>query len=99
MNLPAFSSDVLNAFSPAFTKPSYNRFLVLLLGAILTSGRRTINNILRTIGSKAVGDPSSFRYLMSARRWHCFILGKILVGQVLKLSAADSPIFIAIDDT
>ena len=36
-------------FQPAFSTPTYHRFLVLLLGAILTTGRRTITNICRTV--------------------------------------------------
>ncbi len=99
MNIPAFSREVLSAFSPAFTKPSYSRFLVLLLAAILTNGRRTVSNILRTAGGKAMGDPSSYRYLLSARKWNCFALGKILATQVIGLIDADLPIFVAMDDT
>jgi len=42
-------------FQPPFSTPTYDRFLVLMLGAILTTGRQTITNILRTVHPYAKG--------------------------------------------
>jgi hypothetical protein len=33
----------------AFTRPTLQRFTVLLFAAILTTGRRTVTNLLRTV--------------------------------------------------
>jgi hypothetical protein len=38
-----------------FTQPTYRRFVVLLLPAILTTGRRTVTNRLRTGSTPASG--------------------------------------------
>jgi hypothetical protein len=42
MRLPDFAVPVLSMLQPAFTMPTYHRFLVLWLRAILTTGRQTI---------------------------------------------------------
>jgi hypothetical protein len=49
MRLPDFAVPILSMFQPSFSTPTYHRCLVLWLGAILTTGRQTITNILRTV--------------------------------------------------
>jgi alkanesulfonate monooxygenase SsuD/methylene tetrahydromethanopterin reductase-like flavin-dependent oxidoreductase (luciferase family) len=48
-------TPVLTIFRPAFSTPTYQRFLVLVLATVLTTGRWTITNLLRTIRSQALG--------------------------------------------
>jgi hypothetical protein len=38
-----------------FTRPSFLRFLVLASAALLAIGRRTVSNLLRTLGALAPG--------------------------------------------
>ncbi len=59
--LPDASLDLLGPFAPASTQPTYHRFLVPLGAAILTAGRRTVANLLRTAGALAPGDAPSYR--------------------------------------
>ena len=58
--IPSFARPVLDQFAPVFFQPTYQRFLVLLVAAILTTGRRTVSNLLRTVPGLAPGDPSSY---------------------------------------
>ena len=66
--IPSFARPVLDPFAPVFFQPTYQRFLVLLVAAILTTGRRTVSNLLRTVGLLAPGDPSSYHRVFSKRR-------------------------------
>ena len=66
---PEFARPVLSSFAPVFYHPTYQRFLVLLLAAVLTTGRRTVSNLLRTAAGLAHGDASSFHRVLSKRRW------------------------------
>ena len=54
-------------FACAFTRPTWQRFVVLLCAVILTTGCRTINNLLRTVEVLAPGDPSSYHRVMSEK--------------------------------
>lgn len=56
------------AFRAAFTRPTYERFVVLLLAAILTTGCRTVLNLLRSVDALAPGHPSSYHRVLSRRR-------------------------------
>jgi len=58
--LPEESLVLLDSFAPVFTQPTYGRFLLLLAAAILSTGRRTIANLLRTAGALALGHASSY---------------------------------------
>ena len=50
MLLPAEAQPLLAAFVPHFTAPTYIRFVALNAAAILTTGRRTVANLRRTVG-------------------------------------------------
>ena len=70
LTLPDVAVPVLRTFQPAFSTPTYHRFCGRGLGALLTTGRRTITNILRTVRPQAPGDVSS-----DHRVWFAATLG------------------------
>src|SRR5687768_10155484 len=47
------AQPLVAAFSVAFTRPTFQRVVILILGAILTPRRRTVTAILQTVGSLA----------------------------------------------
>jgi hypothetical protein len=58
---PSEAQTILQALAPAFTKSTSRRFLVLRGAAILTTGRRTVANLLRTAAPLADGHPTTYR--------------------------------------
>jgi hypothetical protein len=76
--VPDFARPVLASLAPVFSHPTYQRLLVLLLAAMLTSGRRTVSDLLRTPASLAPGHPSSDHRVLSRRRWSSLLLARIL---------------------
>src|SRR5262249_33822973 len=58
--VPQPARSLFDALAGAFTRPTFLRFVVLALAAILTIGGRTICNLLRTLGALAPGHPSSY---------------------------------------
>jgi hypothetical protein len=97
--LPDFAQPVLSAFAPVFYHPTYLRFTVLLLAATLTTGRRTVANLLRTAAGLAPGHPSSYHRVLSKRRWSSLRLARILARLILDRWAPDGPVGLAGDDT
>jgi hypothetical protein len=59
MHIPTWAIPVLPMVRPVFATPTYQRFLVLVLAAVLTTGRRTVTNLLRTAREKAPGHLSA----------------------------------------
>jgi DDE superfamily endonuclease len=68
-SIPAPAAALLAEFAPAFTQPTFERAGLLLLAALLTTGRRTVTNLLRTLGGLAHGHPASYRRVLSAAHW------------------------------
>jgi DDE superfamily endonuclease/Archaeal putative transposase ISC1217 len=97
--IPSFARPVLDQFAPVFFHPTYQRFLVLLVAAILTTGRRNVSNLLRTVPGLAPGDPSSYHRVFSKRRWSALRLARLLAKFLLDHYVPDGPVFLAGDDT
>ena len=90
---------LLQTFAAAFTRPTYQRFVVLLLAAILTTGCRIILYLLRTVDALAPGQPSSYHRLLSRRRCSLWRLGHALADCVLRRWLPTGPVTLAGDDT
>ncbi len=97
--IPSFAQPLLGQFAPVFLQPTYQRFLVLLVSATLTTGRRTVSNLLRTVPGLAPGDPSSYHRVFSKRRWSSLHLARLLAKFLLDHFVADGPVLLAGDDT
>jgi hypothetical protein len=98
-SIPQAAEPILRAFAPAFTRPTYQRFVVLLLAAILTTGRRTVTNLLRTVGPLAPGHASSYHRVFCRRRWSCWCLARALAGFLLRRWVPEGPVPLCGDDT
>ena len=99
MNVPACAMPVLTMFRPVFSTPTYHRFLVLVLAAILTTGRRTVTNLLRTVRAQAPGHGSSYHRVFSQRRWSAWALARTLITCLLDYVVPPGPVLLAGDDT
>lgn len=99
LSFPSSIEPLFLQFSFAFSEPTYRRWLVLLLSATLTTGRRTISNLLRTVPSLAPGDSSSYRRVFSTRRWSLWPLGRALADFILQTCVPSGPVYLAGDDT
>ena len=97
--LPDESLALLDCLAPVFTRPTYQRFLVLLGAVIITTGRRTVANLLRTAGSLAPGHVSSYRRVFSQARWSMLRLACALTRHIVSLLPTNAPVVLAGDDT
>jgi hypothetical protein len=99
INLPSVAEPLLMSFSIAFTEPTFQRSLVLLVGAILAKGRRTITNLLWAMGDLAEGDPSDYHRVFSRAPWSLWNVGRVLAVAVIELAAPDDWIRVIVDCT
>ena len=97
--IPEPARSLFACLASAFTRPTFLRFVVLALAAILTIGGRTVCNLLRTLGDLAPGHPASFHCVFSKRRWSSWRLARSLAGWVFDHLVPSGRIFLAGDDT
>jgi hypothetical protein len=90
---------VLALFTPAFSQPTFARAQLLAVAAILTTGRRTISNLLRTLGHLAAGAPSSYHRVLSEARFSGLRLACLLTRFLLRRFWPAGVITLVGDDT
>jgi hypothetical protein len=99
LTLPSAAEPLLLALTVPFTQATAQRFLLLTVGAILTTGRRTVTRILTTTQSLVQGHFSNYHRVFSRASWSTWALGKVLTQLVLDLLPPDQPVVVAGDDT
>src|SRR5262245_15794213 len=99
MILPNEVQPLLLALAPAFTAPTFPRFSLLMVAAVLTMGRRTVANLLRTLGPLSQGHPTSYQRIFSAASWSGIHLGILLTGFLLDHVLPDGVVRLVGDDT
>jgi hypothetical protein len=97
--LPQPVHTVFEPLAPALTRPTYRRLVLLALAAILTTGGRTIANLLRCLRALAPGHSSSYHRALSHRRWPTRRLARRYIAAVLGRFAPRGPVELAGDDT
>jgi hypothetical protein len=97
--LPEAPRGFWDDFAPIFAGPTFRRFLTLIGAAILTVGRRTIANLLRTAGSLAAGTSYGYRRVFSKARWSPLRLARVLARRVVVLLPDDAEVALVADDT
>ena len=91
---------VISQFSFAFSKKSWAKAQLLLLGAICCPGSRTICNVLRTVGLKHCKQFHKYHRLLSRDKWSALSLSKVLLGLLVDIFiSADQPLVFGIDET
>jgi hypothetical protein len=99
ITIPDDALPILSLFAPAFTPATFCRAQLLAVAAILTTGRRTVSNLLRTLGPLAQGAPSSYHRVLSEAHWSGLRLAALLTHFVLRRYWPAGVVTLVGDDT
>src|SRR3954466_2491215 len=99
MILPPEAHPLTQSLVFTFTSPTYQRLSTLLVGALLTTGRRTVANLLRTLRHLAPGHRTTYQRVLSRAPWSGLALGCALVRFLLERLVPDGPVHLVGDDT
>jgi DDE superfamily endonuclease len=91
--------SVLAPFRTAFTRPTWEKVLVLVTGTILARGRRTVAAALRAAGHEQDPRFSRFHAVFSRARWSALELARRLLLALVRAFAPDRGLTLAIDET
>src|SRR5258708_861670 len=92
--------QLLQAFAPCFTAPTFAKVVELVCGVILSPGRRTVASALRVIGRKSERNFCNYHRVLSRDQWSAVRLSQILLSLLLKtLIGPDQVIDIVGDET
>lgn len=97
--MPGILVTWLTIFRPCFTAPVWNHVLVLVAGAVLAPGKRTVTRTLRVMG--LADQPGFGRYheVLNRARWDARDVARRLLLHLLAVLWPGGEVIIAIDDT
>jgi len=98
--LPKEMIAVLQPFAPAFGKRIWERAKVLVVGAILTPGQRTVASVLRVMGLSHEKHFQNYHRVLNRATWSSRALSQILLRRLLDAFVAEeAPVVVGLDET
>ncbi len=98
-SLPEAIIAVLRPFAGLFSRPVWTHVQVLLVGAILCRGPRTVATVLRIMGLGQVKRFEKYHRVLSRACWSGLQGSKILLGVLVSLLPATGPLIVGTDET
>src|SRR5919199_4530864 len=98
-NLPMAIIHVLRQFEAVFSERVWDYAKVLLVGAILAPGTRTVTAALRVLGLSADRQFQNYHRVLNRATWSSRALSRILLRLLVHAFApADTPLVVGLDD-
>jgi hypothetical protein len=101
--IPSTPAPVLTGwftpFASAFTAPTLRGVLILIAGAILAPGRRTVTSALSIMGLREIATFTTFHRVLNRNRWSPRDLARRLLHQLVATFVPAGPVVMAIDET
>jgi DDE superfamily endonuclease len=98
--LPARFATLVLAFAPVFAQQrTWRRAELLLIGAILAPGKRTVTGLLRIVGLGRERRFTSYHRVLNRAVWDARAAARRLLGLLIAAFAPVGPVVLGIDDT
>ncbi len=100
LSLPPEIMQVLRPFAQAFSERIWDWVQVLIVGAILAPGKRTVTAALRVMGLSDEQQFQNYHRVLNRAKWSGLRVSQILLGLlVAAFVATGAPLIIAADET
>jgi hypothetical protein len=99
LNLPAEVTAFLAQFAPMFTSSVWYHAQILLIGAILTPGKRTVTAILSVMGLRQHRHFQNYHRVLNRAHWSSRAISRQLLRVLVQVFVPYGPIFLGLDDT
>src|SRR6478735_7514647 len=100
MHLPARFAAVIVTFTPLFLQQrTWRHAELLLIGAILAPGKRTVTSLLRITGLGRERRFTNYHRVLNRAVWDPCAAARLLLGLLVTAFAPRGPVVLGIDDT
>jgi hypothetical protein len=97
--IPVFVLAWMQPFRACFTAPVWEHVLVLVMGAVLAPGKRTVTAALRVMGLDRITNFTSYHQVLNRARWSSRTAARRLLELIVTTWVGDGPVVIGVDDT
>lgn len=99
LNLPAEIMPVLGAFAPVFSERVWDWAQILVVGAILSPGKRTVASALRVMGLSDEAQFQNYHRVLNRAVWSALAVSQILLGLlVAAFLPPEAPLIVGADE-
>jgi hypothetical protein len=97
--LPKSMIQVLAPFAPLFSKSVFEHVQLLLVGAILAPGKRTVASALRAVSLEDERRFCRYHRVLNRAVWSSREASRVLLGLLVEAFVPEGPLVLGIDDT
>ena len=97
--LPSRFATVILHFAPLFYPRSWRHAEVLLIGAILAPGTRTVASLLRISGLMRERHFVNYHRVLNRAAWSPRLASRLLLRLLIETFAPNGPVVLGLDDT
>ena len=99
LHLPARFAAIIVAFVPLFRHRTWHHAEILLVGAILAPGKRTVTSLLRITGLSRERHFVNYHRVLNRARWNSRRAAHLLLGLLINTFVPAGPVILGLDDT
>jgi hypothetical protein len=100
MHLPSRFATLILAFAPVFRQQgTWRHAELLLIGAILAPGKRTMASLLRIVGPSRERRFVNYHRVLNRAVWSSRTAARLLLGLLIDVFMPTGPVVLGIDDT
>jgi hypothetical protein len=97
--LPNKIIAVLASFAPLFSRSVFAHVQVLVCGAILAPGKRTVTSILRVMGLSQEKHFQTYHRVLNRAKWSSLKTSEVLLSLLVRVFAPSGRLVLGIDET
>lgn len=99
LSLPTTFNSVMAVFAPVFSKPVWQHVKVLITGAILAPGRRTVTAVLRVMGFSTDPHFQCYHRVLNRAVWSPWMASRLLLRLLVAMFVPWGIVVCGLDDT
>ena len=99
LSLPIAFSSAIGVFAPVFSRPVWQHVKVLMTGAVLAPGQRTVTAILRIMGLSAAPNFQTYHRVLNRAVWSPLYASRLLLRLLVAVFVPKGVILFGLDDT
>src|SRR6266581_3349430 len=98
-SIPVTLTRLIVKFVPLFSKRVWEHAQVLVVGALLAPGKRTVTAVLRVMGRSQEPQLQKYHRVLNRAQWSSLALARVLLALLVHTFVAEGPVVIGVDDT
>ena len=99
LSLPIAFSSVIGVFVPVFSRLVWQHVKVLLTGAVLAPGKRTVTAMLQIMGRSAASDFQTYHRVLNRAVWSPLTASRLLRRLLVAVFIPRGVVVVGLDDT